>query len=109
MRLSFPINCCPGQLARSAGAIDFIEKPFDNVVLLDAIRAALADLDKSYSEGEPSGGDPTAHRVPGAPRTAGAGRTCRGPALGGSLNQNAPPMGQIIRCSVSRRSGMFRA
>jgi two-component system response regulator FixJ len=36
--------------AMKAGATDFIEKPFEDVILLDAIRAAFADLDKSYSE-----------------------------------------------------------
>ena len=36
--------------AMRAGVRDLIERPFDDVVLLDAIRAALADLDKSCSE-----------------------------------------------------------
>jgi two-component system response regulator FixJ len=36
--------------AMKAGVRALIEKPFDDVVLLDAIRAALADLDKSDCE-----------------------------------------------------------
>ena len=33
-----------------AGALDFIEKPFDDAILLDAIQTAFAILDRSYSE-----------------------------------------------------------
>lgn len=36
--------------AMRAGVLDLIEKPFDDVVLLDAIRTALTDLAKSDSE-----------------------------------------------------------
>src|SRR5258708_461830 len=44
--------------AMKAGVRDLIEKPFDDLVLLDAIRAALDDVDKNDSEENPRGGIP---------------------------------------------------
>ena len=64
--------------AMKAGAVDFIEKPFDDEVMLSAIRSALARTPRTGERDARAAGDPGAHRPAVGPRARGAGTAGRG-------------------------------